>query len=289
MPDAGISELDAGDVGRDRQMVGGLLAPFGRLAHAVHDLVVRREHGDLELRQHRRHVAHDEGDFGIGLGRRRLVGRVAAARRGFGEQPLRIERRDIGGEIGDGERQIAGDAHEGPHAHHLVIADPVDGGDADHLAGEGRLFRGRQPVALARACRAYRRRRRARRAARPRPVPGSEAKLVSPSSDVKTAPPIRAAPHNAVRIVPANHCTETRRRSTKPLVPPSTDSGGSLPSSMRSACLDRYAPRDREWSKLAVPCACDRRWPAATDIAPVVAAGPRIQGRHDAGWSVARQ
>ena len=74
---------------------------------------------------------------------------------------------------------------------------------------------------------------------------GSEAKLASPSSEVNTAPPIRAAPHRAVRIVPANHCTETRRRSTKPLLPPSTDSGGSLPSSSISATLDRWAPRSR--------------------------------------------
>ena len=73
-----------------------------------------------------------------------------AAGRGFGEQALRIERRDTGGEIGNGERQIAGDAHEGAHADDFVIADPRHGGDADHLAGEGRLFRGRQPVALAR-------------------------------------------------------------------------------------------------------------------------------------------
>ena len=77
---------------------------------------------------------------------------AAACRRRarIGEQALRIERRDIGGKIGDGERQIAGDAHEGTHAHDLVIADPRHGGDADHLAREGRLFRGRQPVALAR-------------------------------------------------------------------------------------------------------------------------------------------
>jgi len=36
---------------------------------------------------------------------------------------------------------------------------------------------------------------------------------------------------------------------------------------MASACLDRFAPRDRVWSKLAVPCASDRRL-AATKLAP---------------------
>ena len=69
---------------------------------------------------------------------------------------------------------------------------------------------------------------------------GQAAKLVSPSSDAKTAPPIRAAPHTPVRIVPENHCTETRRRSMTPPVPPSTESGGSLPRSMASdSNLDR--------------------------------------------------
>ena len=95
-------------------------------------------------------VAHHEGDFGVRFGRRRVVGRGGAAGRGFREQALRIERRDIGGEIGHGQRQIAGDAHEGAHADDFVVADPRHGGDADHLAGERWLFRGRQPVALAR-------------------------------------------------------------------------------------------------------------------------------------------
>ena len=42
---------------------------------------------------------------------------------------------------------------------------------------------------------------------------GTVAKLVSPSSAAKTAPPIRAAPQSPVRMVPLNHCTEMRRRS----------------------------------------------------------------------------
>ena len=70
---------------------------------------------------------------------------------------------------------------------------------------------------------------------------GTVAKLVSPSSDAKTAPPIRAAPQTPVRIVPENHCTETRRRSMTPPVPPSTESGGSLPRSTAASALDRCA------------------------------------------------
>ena len=100
---------------------------------------------------------------------------------------------------------------------------------------------------------------------------GNDAKLVSPSSDVKTAPPIKAAPHRAVKIVPANHWTETRRRSTNAEVPPSTDSGASLPSSIVSAFFNRCAPRDRAWSKLTVPSSVfDRRWIAAT-VSPGIA------------------
>ena len=72
---------------------------------------------------------------------------------------------------------------------------------------------------------------------------GAVAKLVSPSSDAKTAPPIRAAPQSPVRIVPLNHCTESRRRSTRPPLPPSTESGGSLPRLIGSASNLRLAPR----------------------------------------------
>jgi hypothetical protein len=62
-----------------------------------------------------------------------------------------------------------------------------------------------------------------------------------------------------------------------------------LPSSSVSARLDRYAPRDRVWSKLAFPRAFDRRWLAATKFAPVTVGRPLNQGRHDAGWPMARQ
>ena len=68
---------------------------------------------------------------------------------GFRQQALRIERRDVGRQIGDGQRQVAGDAHERPHADDFAIADAGDGGDADHLAGDRRLAIDRQPVALA--------------------------------------------------------------------------------------------------------------------------------------------
>ena len=56
---------------------------------------------------------------------------------------------------------------------------------------------------------------------------GTLAKVISPSSDAKTAPPMRAAPQRPVRIVPLNHCTETRRRSITAASVPSTESGGS--------------------------------------------------------------
>jgi hypothetical protein len=58
---------------------------------------------------------------------------------------------DIGREVGNGERQISGDAHERTHAHDFVVADLVDGGDANDLSGKSWLFGGRQAIALVRA------------------------------------------------------------------------------------------------------------------------------------------
>src|SRR5258708_4422488 len=67
---------------------------------------------------------------------------------------------------------------------------------------------------------------------------------------------MRAAPQRPVRIVPENHWTETRRRSTM-LDPPSTESGGSLPRSIGvRSTLNRYDPRGLPWSKFAVPRFC---------------------------------
>ncbi len=85
---------------------------------------------------------------------------------------------------------------------------------------------------------------------------GAEAKLVSPPREAKTAPPISAAPHSPVRIAPLNHCNDSRRRSTRPPVPPSADSGGSLPRSSSASNL-RLAPRSLAWSKTTVPCTRD--------------------------------
>ncbi len=81
---------------------------------------------------------------------------------------------------------------------------------------------------------------------------GSIAKVVSPSSDAKTAPPMRAAPQRPVRIVPENHCTEMRRRSITPASLPSTESGGSCPRSMIPASA-LTPPRDVPWFKIASP------------------------------------
>ena len=93
---------------------------------------------------------------------------------------------------------------------------------------------------------------------------GTAAKLVSPSSDAKTAPPMRAAPQKPVRIVPENHCTETRRRSTRPVVSPSTESGGSLPRSMAiGSCLETMCAarpcRDPNRRPLRLRSKMDRR------------------------------
>ena len=88
---------------------------------------------------------------------------------------------------------------------------------------------------------------------------GTVAKLVSPSRAAKTAPLIRAAPQRPVRMTPLSHCTETRRRSTKPLLSPSTDNGGSLPRSMCSASkVERSAACLLPCSKPDIPHARGR-------------------------------
>ena len=108
--------------------------------------------------------------------------------------------------------------------------------------------------------------------ATPRSAPstrsGTVAKLLSPSRAANTAPPIRAAPHRPARIVPLNHWTEIRRRSTNPVFSPSTDNGGSLPRSMRSASkLERYAARRLPWSKPDVPLRpCNATVPRNTKV-----------------------
>src|SRR5204863_10149484 len=79
------------------------------------------------------------------------------------------------------------------------------------------------------------------------------AKVISPSSDAKTAPPIKAAPHRPVRMVPLNHCTETRRRSMTAASVPSTESGGSWPRSMIPASRPYPPPRDVRWLKPPSP------------------------------------
>ena len=87
---------------------------------------------------------------------------------------------------------------------------------------------------------------------------GRAAKFASPSSATKTAPPISAAPHKPVRIVPENHWTETRRRSTRPDVAPSASNGGSLPRSIGSCGCSQtiwIAPS----ALIQAPCPLDSR------------------------------
>src|SRR4029453_18659201 len=76
---------------------------------------------------------------------------------------------------------------------------------------------------------------------------GTLAKVISPSREAKTAPPMRAAPPRPVRMVPLNHCTETRRRSITAASEPSTESGGSCPRSMIPVSRPWPPPRDVRW------------------------------------------
>src|SRR6185295_4663412 len=58
--------------------------------------------------------------------------------------------RDVGRKVGNRQRQVAGDTHEGTNAHDFVVADPVDGRHADDLAGKSWFFSCRKTVALVR-------------------------------------------------------------------------------------------------------------------------------------------
>src|SRR5215831_292273 len=81
---------------------------------------------------------------------------------------------------------------------------------------------------------------------------GLAAKWASPSRAAKTAPPMRAAPHKPVKIVPLSQRTDTRLRSKSLLTPPSRDSGGSLPRSFApdcALCQSRALP----WSNFVRP------------------------------------
>src|SRR6202043_3480311 len=100
-------------------------------------------------------------------------------------------------------------------------------------------------------------------------------KLVSPSSEAKTAPPIRAAPHKPVRIVPQNHWTERRRQPIRQHWPPSKESGGTLPRLIASASNLRFAPRSFAWSKTTVPCTRDRTLLSRFRSSPFQTAHPR--------------
>ena len=173
----------------------------------------------------RREVAREERHFRVRLG----AGVVRKRRRRASDDAsifCAIEARDVGGEFRYRERQISRDAHERPHPHDLaVVGAAARRRHPDDLARGVGLRRRRHPVGLAGDCRSDRIAV-AGRATQPSTRSGMVAKLVSPSSAANTAPLMRAAPHRPVRIVPLNHWTETRRRSTRLPDWPSTDSGG---------------------------------------------------------------
>ena len=135
-------------------------------------------------------IAGDEGDFGVETSpseRRRYADAV-------GQHFLRIERRNVGRYFGHRQRKIAGYPHEAARSDDLAVA---------HAGGVGIRMIWR--ATLARLLFASRSLLWVplRRSASPADAPqrshfdrsGTAAKLVSPSSEAKTAPPMRAAPH----------------------------------------------------------------------------------------------
>ena len=107
------------------------------IADRGRDLVGARRRAD--------EVAGDEGYFGVRLRGRRLL--VAGDR--IGKKLLRIERRDVGGEIGHGERQIAGDADVSAGAHQFAFADAGRGRNFQDLPRHALFADRRQAIGLA--------------------------------------------------------------------------------------------------------------------------------------------
>ena len=155
----GVGELEIGlgaagvgcGIGKRRVADAARAAPVRGIAHPHQDFVERDHGGEFRLRQHRCEILGNEGNLGVGfdgLGIVRILG--SGLRRGadIGQHALGVERRDLGAEIARRHRQIAGDADERPHPHHVAVADAGDGRDPHHVA-RGAGFAGRrQAVAL---------------------------------------------------------------------------------------------------------------------------------------------
>ena len=143
----------------------------GDVANLVQHVIDRQLRRRLDLRQQgievayrRRHrlrwglgrfggghqVAGYERDLGVRFGRRRLV----VAGDGIGQQLLRIERWNIGGQFARRQRQIAGDAFVGADSDRFAVAHPRGNRNAQRFARDRRLGERRQPVGLARAAQA---------------------------------------------------------------------------------------------------------------------------------------
>ena len=141
-----VGHLEVGPVGGERS---GAADPDRGVAHPHHHLVHGQHHRELGLRQDRREVAGDEGHFRIRLGARVVGGGGAAGRFRFRQHLLRIERRDIGRQLGQRHGEVAGDPHERAHPHQLAVAHMGGGAHPDDLAVGIGLAGRRQPVALA--------------------------------------------------------------------------------------------------------------------------------------------
>ena len=150
----------AGAVGTGQRR-SGQAGAVGDVAHTLQDFVDRQERRAPHFRQQRtqlararcglaarrrcREVAGRERYFGVRLRRCGLI--VIGNRRG--QKLLRIEGRNLCGNIRDRQRQIAEYALVRPHAHHLALMAAGDGGNAQHFVPDRGLGEGRQPVCLA--------------------------------------------------------------------------------------------------------------------------------------------
>ena len=234
----GIGHLDVGLGGagirggigeRVAHAACAIAVPVGGIAHPHQDLVQRDAGGNLGLGQHRAEIPGDEGHLGIRLGG---IGVIGVVGRGLGSPPTSVSMRWAlkGGIFAERSLKVIDRLPETRMNGRTLITSRLP-----TLATVETRTRLRAAVASpgggrrSALCRLTTPRSLAPNA--PRSAlstrSGTRAKVISPSREAKTAPPIRAAPQSPVRMVPLNHCTETRRRSITAASLPSTESGGS--------------------------------------------------------------
>ena len=133
----------------------------GGVPHAGDDLVERQQRGLFDLQQQRIEIAHRRRHFAFGGDRREIAGdkghlgirlcrrrRLVGIRHSVGEQLLRIERRNVGGNFRKRQCKIAGDPYKGARSHQFALTDSRTDRHPNDLACDARFADGGDPIGL---------------------------------------------------------------------------------------------------------------------------------------------